>query len=298
MKVLRGFGIGILSFLLFLSLSVFGIAFTINSTLLNPDFVAREVDRIDMPTLIRELTEERIVQLPEEASFIKEAIYEVISDQEPWLKGQIRAAIYSGYEFLLGRSDRLEIAVSLDTLKETLRESLWQTFRENLPPELSFLPQDQLEPYFDQYYREFAGGIPSVLTLDESSIPPEVMEQLMLARQYIGYFRTYYYYLIGFMVLLVAGIILLNRSVRGTTRSLGTDFMIYGALEFAGVYLARNYGLANMSLPGVPPSLQTWLSGLFGDLLAPLQTFSLVLLIGGAVLLIVSFIYKPRAAGD
>ncbi len=299
MNVLKGFGLVILSFLLFLSLSVFGIAFMLNSTLLNPDFVASEVDKIDVSALVIEMAEEQIgEQLPEEAFFLKEALYGIISDQEPWLKEQLNAAIYTGYDFFLGKSERLDIIISLEPLKDNLRDSLWQTFKENLPSELSVLPEDQLKPYFDQYYQEFAGQIPSEFAFDESYIPPEVMEQMMLARQYIGYFQTAYSALIGFMVLLVLGIILINRNVRGTTRSLGISLLIYGALEFAGVYVARNFMPTSLPLPDIPSSLQMWLMGLFGDLLAPLQMFSLGVLIGGVVLLVVSFVYKPRMAED
>jgi hypothetical protein len=298
MKVLKGFGVSILSLLLFLSLSVFGIAFMLHSTLLNPDFVTAEVDRIDIPALIREITEEQIgEQLPQEVLFLKEAVYEAISDQEPWLKKQLNTAIYTMYDFLLSKSTRLDIVVSLEPLKAGLRDTLQQAFMQNLPPQLAGLAQSELQSDFDEYYQQIAGQIPSQLELDESIIPPEAMEQIRLARQYIDYFQTCYYALIGFMVLLVLGIVLINRNVRDTTRGLGINFLIYGALEFAGVYVARNY--APLSLPpDIPSSLQTWLAGLYGDLLAPLQTFSIGLLMAGGVLIIVSFVYKPRAAED
>ena len=55
MKVLKGLGAGILGFFLFLSLSVFALAFTMHTTVLNPDFVATQVDRADLPALAREL---------------------------------------------------------------------------------------------------------------------------------------------------------------------------------------------------------------------------------------------------
>jgi len=299
MKVLKGFGLVILSFLLFLSLSVFGIAFMINSTLLNPDFVAAEVDKIDVSALVIELTEEQIgEQLPEEALFLKEAFYEVISDHEPWLKEQVNAAIYSGYDFFLGKSESLDIVISLEPLKTSLRDSLWQTFNEYLPSELSGLTEDQLEPYFDQYYQEIAGQIPSELAVDESLIPPEAMEQIIQVRRGIGYFQTGYSALIGFMVLLIAGIILINHNVRDTTRGLGIIFLIYGVLEFIGVHLARNFAPTSLPLHDIPLPLQTWLMGLYSDLLAPLQMFSLGVLIGGVVLLVASFVYKPREAED
>ena len=363
MKVLKGFGVGILSFLLFLSLSVFGIVFMLNSTLLNPDFVAAEVDRIDISAMTREIADEQIgEQLPDEALFIKDAIYDVISDHEPWLKEQVKTALYSAYDFLLGKSENLHIAISLEPLKESLRDSLWQSFNEQLPlllpdllehqlkpyldqhyeefieqippeylppgvsqlpeeqikpyldqylqeiarqgvtgelpPEISALLEDMVKPYFDQYYDEFAGQIPSELTLDEGAIPPEVMTQLWQARQYIGYFQTFYYALIGFMVLLVLGIILIYRNVRDTTRALGIDLLIYGALEFAAVFFARNFAPNNLPLADIPSSIHMWLMGLYSDLLAPLQTFSLGVLITGVVLLIVSFVYQPRVAEE
>lgn len=332
MNVLKGFGLVILSFLLFLSLSVFGIAFMLNSTLLNPDFVTSEVDKIDVSALVIEMAEEQIgEQLPEEAFFLKEALYGIISDQEPWLKEQLNAAIYTGYDFFLGKSERIDIIISLEPLKESLRDSLKEALLQSLPatlsdlppelsglfpeladlpPELSDLPLSDLPPelagllpditdqLFDQYYQELAGQIPSEFAFDESFIPPEVMEQMILARQYIGYFQTAYSALIGFMVLLVLGIILIKRNVRGTTRGLGITFLIYGALEFAGVYVARNFMPTSLPLPGIPSSLQMWLMGLSGDLLVPLQMFSLGVLIGGVVLLVVSFVYKPRIAED
>ena len=302
MNVLKGLVLGLLSLLLFLSLSIFGIAFTLNSTLLNPDFVASEVDKIEVSSLIRELTEEPIAeQLPQDMQFLKEAIYGAIYDQEPWLKERVNAAVYSGYDFLLGESDRLSLTVSLKPLKESLRDSLWQSLNQNLPPELSILPEDQLEQYFNQYYDEFTGQIPSELAVDESAIPPEAMEQIILAREYIEYFMTGYYALIGFMVLLVIGIILIYRNVKDTTRSLGIDFLVYGVLEFAGVYIVRHYapiGPLLHNIPDIPPSLQTRLVGLSSDLLAPLQMFSLGILIIGAALLVVSFVYKRKAPED
>jgi hypothetical protein len=266
----------------------------LNSTLLNPDFVADEVDKLDVSALVEELTEEHISeQLPEEISFIKEDLYDIISEQEPWLKEQMNAAIYSGYDYFLGKSDQLEILISLESLKASLRDSLWQTFHDYISSGLSNLPEDVLRPYLDRYYQEFADQIPSEYEISESSISPEAMEQIREIKSDIGVFRTAYIYLIVFMIVLVAGIILINRDVRVITRSLGIDLLIYGALEFAGVYVARHYMTTNLPMPSdMPASLQTWLSGLTSDMLAPLQALSLGLLIGGVVLLVVSFIYR------
>lgn len=295
MKFLKGLVLSLLSLLLFLSLTVFGIAFTLNSTILNPDFVISEVDKIDVSVLVREQIG---VQLPQEAQFMEEAIYGVISDQEPWLKEQLSITIRSGYDYFLGRSEELSLIISLEPLKESLRDSLWQTFQQSIPPEFAGLPPAQVEQYFNEYYQDFSGQIPSEFALDESSLPPEAMEPIRQARQYIGYFQTGYMVLIGFMVLLVLGIILIKRNVRSITRGLGITLLAYGALEYAGIFAAKYLAPARLPLPDIPPALEAWLLGLFGDLLAPLEMFSLGLLVGGVVLLIVSFVYQPRVVAE
>jgi len=301
MKILKGLLLSLLSLLLFLSLTVFGIAFMLHNTLLKPDFVVGEIEKLDISLLTGELLAEQLsglvpaeLGLPEEA--VKEAVYDVISAQEPWLKEQAGAVIYAGYDYLLGESDQLVLSISIEPLKQNLRDSVYQVLQRSLPPELALLPPAQLESFFDNYWQQFADNIPDSFEIDESLLPPEVMEVLVQARQYISYFQSGYYLLIGLMALLVLLIALIHLNVRGAARSLGITFVGYGAVEFAGVYLARNF-MPSLSYlpPGVPPSVQTWLLGLSADLLAPLQTFSLVVLAAGVVLLIVSFVYPRRA---
>ena len=297
MNFLKGLVLSLLSFLLFLSLSVFGIAFTINSTLLNPDFVATEVDKLGVSSLIRELTEEQISQqLPQEAQFLKEAIYTVIYAHEPWIKEQVNAGIYSFYDFLLGESERLSLVIALEPFKESMRDSLKQALMQSLPPQLSGLPPALIEQYFDELYQQFSEQIPSDFEVNESFVPPEVMAQIIQVRQGINYFQIGYNILIGFMVLLILGIILINRNGRSITRGLGATFLTYGAIEYAGVFLAKNFIPVRLPLSEIPSSLQMWLLQLFNDLLAPLEMLSLGLLAGGVVLIIVSFVFKPRVA--
>lgn len=299
MNFLKALGATILSFILFLSLGLFSTLFLLNSTLLNPDFMVNQVGKLPVASLIRETAEEQFnQQLPEEAWFLKETMYNVISDQEPWIKEQVRNGIYSFYDFLLGKSERLSMVISLEELKEGLRDSLWEVFQQNIPPELAGLPPAMIDQYFEEFYRQFAGQIPSEIRLDESQIPPEVMAYLVQARQYISYTQTAYYALIGLMVLLVAGIILISRNVRGATRGLGTTFLIYGALEYAGIWATNYFGPMYLPMMEIPSSLQAWLLQFTKDFMAPLEMFSIGLLAAGVVLLVVSFVYKPRRAEE
>jgi len=53
MNFLKGLALSLLSFLLLLSLSIFGLALTLNQTILNPDFTISEVDRLDIPAWLQ-----------------------------------------------------------------------------------------------------------------------------------------------------------------------------------------------------------------------------------------------------
>ncbi len=353
MGFLKGFGTFVLGFLLFLSLSVFSVAFLLNSTVLNPDFVTRQVDRIDVSAVARDVADEQIKEeLPAELNFLKDAIYNVIDAQEPWLKKQLNQAIDSGYDYFLGKTDKLSISVPLDAFKKDLKNSLWQelnkqltvwlrdnlqselkpyieqnlqAYRKLLPGELTILSDAQLKsyldtylkqiqdqiiktgkspelsglletlirPYFDKYYDEYAAQIPDKLTTDD--IPADVMEQLQLAKKYIGYFRSGFYWLIVFMVVLVAGIFLIHRNIQDPSRALGIDLLIYGALDLAATFAARSFHPATL-LPSEAASLGTWLTGIYNDITGIMLTFSIVVLVIGVALIVISFVFKKKVA--
>ncbi len=299
MKVLKGLVLSLLSLLLFLSLSIFGIVFTLRSTLLDANFVVSEVDKMDMPAVAQGLTE--MVQLPPEVQFLKGAISGAVSDFAPSLKGQLKTAVNSTYDYFLGKGQRLSVSISLEPLKTGLRDRMRQSFLQSLPPQLKGLPQAQVDQYFNQLYQQFTQPIPSSFTVDESSLGPQTMAQVRQVKQYLGYFQLVYWVLLGFMALLVLGIILISRQVRKITRELGVNFLIYGGLGwvlgYAGNYLVNNFAPSSLALPGLPPAIQSWLLQLGADIVAPQQTFGLALVAGGIILTIVSFVYRPPKPG-
>jgi len=291
MKFLKGLALTLLGFLLFLSLSVFGLVLTLNYTILNPDFVVSELNKLDISSLAGELLSQ---QVPKQGEFMAGAIDSAIADLEPWIKEQASTLIHSGYDYLMGRSPNLSLVISLEPAKENLKESLRKAILQSPPPELQGLPPAEQERYFNEFYQNFAGEIPSKFEFNESSLSPEVKAGLEQAKQYIGYFQLGYKALIGFILLLILCIILIHRQVRSATRGLGTTFLTYGVLEYAGIFAAKYFAGTQLGQLQIPASLQTWLPQFLSDFIAPLQMFSLGLLIAGVVLLIVSFVYKPH----
>lgn len=295
MKFLKGFALFILGSLLFLSLTTFGIAFMLNQTILNPDFIVSQVDKLDIPSLAEDMLSQ---QIPPEAGefeeYIGKAIDDTIAERETWLKEQARDAAYVFYDYLEGRSQSLSLTVSLEPVKESLRENLRQAVLESPPPELEGLSPTEIDSYLDGYYQQISEGIPSTFELNEASMPPEVRGLLGQTRQIIDYFNLSYPALIGLILLLILLIILVNREVKGSTRGIGVNFLTCGALSFIGAFAAVKLSGPLLAQANMPPYIQTWLPQFLSDTLAPLEKYSIGLAAVGVVLLIVSFAYKPR----
>jgi len=154
MSALKGVATGILSFLLFLTVSLFGVAYLVHSTVLSPDFVADQVNDVDVPAVIEDVIDENAGMLPDELAFLEDNISDIVASQEPWLKEQLNNAIYAGYDFLLGKTDRLAVTVSLASLKVDLQESLWDALNDQLSEVLSDLIGNELRPYLEQNWDE------------------------------------------------------------------------------------------------------------------------------------------------
>ena len=293
MNFLKNLALSLLSFLLFLSLSIFSSAFMLNNTLLDPDFVTSEINRLDMSSLAGEFLSE---QIPQEQPYIGEVLDKTITDLEPWIKEQSSTAIYTGYDYLMGRTQSLSLTISIEPVKDSLKENLREALLASPPPELQGMSPALIEQYSDETLQRLVGDIEPTFEFTESSLPPEALDILEQIRQGMGYYQLGYKALIGFMLLLVLGIILISRQVRDITRRLGIPCLTYGAFGYAGIFVAKYFAERQLPLLDVPASLETWIPQFVNNLLAPLEMFCLGLLIGGIVLIIVSIVYRRRQA--
>ena len=175
-------------------------------------------------------------------------------------------------------------------MKGNLREAILHS----PPPELAGAPPAAVELYINQAYQDIDELIPPSFEFNESSLDPEILSQLMGVKQAIGYVQLAYKALIGFILLLILGIVLINREVRGASRELGIIFTTYGALEYIGIFVFKSFARTQLPQLDIPPPFQIWLLQLFKGFWVSLEIFSLSLLVIGIALIIVSFVYKPR----
>ncbi len=296
MSFLKGLAISLLSFLLFLSLALFGVLFMLDKTLLDPEFVTTEINRLDVSSLAGEFFG---IEASTDTSLLNKAINKSIADLEPWVKEEASILVHSSYDYFLGEAQGLSLTISTEPLKKTLKDNITETILNSPPPELKGMPPAVIKQYADQAYQQVAGFIPQTIEFTESSIPPDVMTTLEQVKSYLRYYQTAYYGLIGLMVLCALGIFLISRDVKHTSRSIGTTIAAYGVSGYAIAFALDYFNVEEQIMAmtdGIPPSLQTWMAQFMDNLLAPLETFALVLVIIGVILIVVSFVYRRRQA--
>jgi len=282
------------------------LAQTLHNTLLSSDFIVSIVDELDIASLAKEIVSEQFAgQIPEEMEFMTEYMDDVIVELEPWIKEQIGVVADPVVGYLLGESQSLNVVIPLEPAVEIVRDSLREALLESPPAEFADLPPSLLAQQFDAFFQEFSEGMPSTFELDESLLGTELRTEIASAlasaegglgeaRQYVSYFQLGYKLLIGFIVLLILGIVLIHRRVKGASRGLGITFLTYGVPWYVGTFVAKYFAGTQMAQLDIPPYLEGWLPQLVDNFLAPLEMFSLGLLIGGVALIVVSFVYKPR----
>jgi hypothetical protein len=288
-------------------------------TFLSSDFIVAVIDTMDgrkMAEIFWEESEEEITQefpLPEAAfSHLVDGFGEMLTDLKPWAKEQAEYATGPIADYLTGETESFSVTISLEPVIDGLKEVLLGTFLDFPPDELKGLPPEELEQAFDALWAGFAGEIlPTTLQINETVIGKDAPLQiasftseaetfLRQAREYAGDVRLAYILSIVVSALLIAGIVLIYRKVKGSTRTLGIVFLASGLVTLAVALAGKNVGGEQMlqAMLTAPPQLQVWAPQLLVDLLAPLQWLGIGFIAGGVALLVVSFVYKSNQTMD
>ncbi|MBM3118960.1 MAG: hypothetical protein FJ006_05315 [Chloroflexi bacterium] len=92
MSAVRGFFSGVFCFLLFDVLIFLGLIITLNLTLLNPDFVTTELDKLDVYSVV---IEQAKGMLPDQQFIDAETVDAMLTELKPWLEQQATTACKS-----------------------------------------------------------------------------------------------------------------------------------------------------------------------------------------------------------
>ncbi|MBM3141426.1 MAG: hypothetical protein FJ005_00055 [Chloroflexi bacterium] len=299
MSVVRGFFSGIFASLLVTALFLLGITITINLTILNPDFVVSELDKLDVYSVV---VEQAKVQLPAQEFIKPEVVDSMLAELKPWLREQASTVIRAVYAYLKGEQE-LNVTVLLEPVRSVVKQNVRQAILESLPPELQGAPQSQIDAYMSQVYVEIDKAIPASFELNEAVVGSQMIAQLEQVKQAIGYVDTTYKALIALAVLLVLLIALVHWwQPKPITRAIGIVFIIAGVTCILGSLLDLLISQALSRLAGESSmlfGLQAKLPQLAADLTPPMRMYGIGFLSAGIVLIIISVLFRsPETSPD
>lgn len=284
MNIARGIFSGLLSFILVIALVTLGIALTINHTILNPNFVISEVDKLDVHSIIVEQVKS---QLPEGVPYMAEIFDEVAAELKPWLKEQTTEVIYAGYAYLEG-DEELNIVIPLEQVKTSIKDNLAQAMRESPPPELEGLPQDQIEFIIALACAQVDSQVPQQFEINEALLGADTVTQLQKAREIVADIKLGYKVLIGLSALLVLLIALIQWwRAKSIARFTGIAFTIAGVISLIAALAARLI-IFQIIPADIPAELTALIPQLISDISHPLLIYSIGILAAGIGLIVLS----------
>ncbi|HSW57030.1 MAG TPA: hypothetical protein VLH15_01385 [Dehalococcoidales bacterium] len=290
MRLLRIITIVLATLVLALALMPFGLLVGIKHSVLNPQFVIREINRIDL----LEVAEYYLpANLPEGTSQYQSAFLLTIEQDQPWIKGQIQTIVMDSYSFLLNRTDEWSISIKTEGFINNLLDNLTATLEQSPTPEYAALSEAERQVYLQDLRSQIKDAVPESISLNRNDIPQDVWDSILNTRKIIGSIQTAYYGLIIILVLMIASLYLLYLNFKIPSRILGIVFAAQGLIGIIGFEVTGRV-LSTTLHDMIPLIWEPYLPFWIKNILMPYGIFSAGLLVIGVGLLIISFLVRKR----
>jgi hypothetical protein len=294
LQILKGLASGLAGFLLFIALPLLGLVYTINSTMLNPQFAVKEITKLDAVEVIREAIADQI--LSDDELYVS-AVDSTLLEIKPWINQQIEYAVNRCYDYMLGKTDTFSISINTEEIKPVIVENVTRAFLQSSPEAYSQLPVAEQDILLADFQQQIDETIPNNVEISQNEIPQDAWQALQQAKQIIGYIRVTYFALIAFSLILISGIVMIFREPKGILRTLGIIFLIDGVLGLTGYLMLNHFIPLTIPANDLPHLLQLWIPGFIKACLSPMELYTIIILATGIILLTISFfIRRNRAA--
>lgn len=300
----------------------------IRQDVIDKELITEIINSIDITTLIKDMLDEQLeMELPQGIALSSDEIDQTITAAIPDIKSGLISSADSVADFITGVRSDLNITILWKSSLVTTKPIVKQAFLRQLPAELEGASQTQIDQAFEVYWASAQSDIPTGFEIDTTTLGedvPQSIEDLFTeaqdglteardaldeanisiqdaldeVRPYINIFWIIFWGLLGLILIIIAGIVLIHRSVKDATRDLGINFIVYGALNLAGVLIARFTVGRPAFIMGfveydMPETVSNLTSIFVQRLIQPIFIFTLICLIIGIILLVFSFVY-PR----
>ncbi len=284
MQVVRVVVCSLCALILTMTLVALGVAIAINATVLNPDFVASELDEVDIHVMLAEQAKQEI---PPELSFLNPIIDDAAVDLEPWIREQVLTVLHAINAYLRGEQE-FRIVISLEEAKSYLMTRLNEVLLNSPPPGFPQIPEGEVDAFVRVIEQELDANIPDVLEIEESDLDEQTMAEFRTARQFTSYLTMSLRILpvIALLMILVIALVLGWRG-RPLSRYVGAAFVLGGGLCLGFVLFVRSV-LPSRIAPDVPTEVAPALPDFISGISHPLLIYGVVVLLVGIGLVVLS----------
>ncbi len=270
--VLKKILIVLLAMMLIVDLLLMVSVSTVKETVLNPDFIEEELDKLGVYSMIQ-----RTIIKSVNASIVSDMVDAAIPEE--MIRKQVHNVLGNVFGYLNSETDTLDMTISLIEIKKEILSHV---------PNPAFIGPVARNTFNKQIPDRL--DLSDILKLGELGI-------LAHLRMLIGYLMIFFYILAAAAIILVLSIILIERKIESITLTLGLSSLITGAISYGipaiGVfllsYLLRDAYILNF-IPMNPLLI------IIEDMLLPAKNYGIQMLTIGGILLIFPIvkIYKKR----
>ncbi len=295
----------------------------VRQTIFSTDFMTELINSLDFTTMARDTLSEQIGgQLPQGIELTDAQIGRVVAAMEPYFKNGLISAVDDIADYLVGARQTFSISISFDLAMTTLKSVVKEAYMASLPVDLQGATQAQIDQQFETYFADFRQSLDTSFNLDSSNFGTGISDQMSKTltdaqdgltkardgiqeastnfesrlkdlRSYVTLFRTVFICVIALIVLLVLGIVLIHRKVKGACLNLGIVSLVYGVIFFIGILIVKGVVKEILGQQDMPQAFQSLPGTMVNYVTSPLQNISLACLIVGVVLIVVAIVY-PR----
>jgi hypothetical protein len=301
----------------------------LRQNIINKEFMTEMINALDVKSITQDIVGDQLdMVLPQGIKLNSDEVDQIMVAVEPALKTGMISAADPIADYLLGIRPSFSITIPWDTAAVSTKSIVKQAFLRQLPPELATATTAQIDQAYDIYWASAQSSIPTIFDLDSTILGEDISqsindglnsaqdaltsardsineatidmeEALNEVQPFIRLFQIAYWGLIVLILLVIGGVVLIHRSVRGATRDLGINFLVYGAINLIGMLILKNIigkpeFIRSIVEGEIPDSTFDVISPVIQRLTQPLFIFALVCTIIGVALLVVSFVYPKR----
>jgi hypothetical protein len=303
----------------------------LRQNIINQAFITELANALDIKSIAKNLLDDQLdLALPLGITLNNSEIDQIIVAIEPAIRTGLISAADPIADYLIGIRPEFTITIPCTDALPSIKPVVKQAFLRQLPSELVGASQAQINTAFDVYWAMAQNSIPTTFTIDSSTFAgdlPSTINDMVTSGEsaltdvrmniddastslaqgrdeshpYISMAQFLFWSLVALTLLVIGAVIILRRSVKGSTRDLGITFTAYGVMSLVGVlvfrvFLGRPTFIQGLTNNEIPDYLWDIVSPIVQRLTQPLFIFTLICLFIGIVLLVVYFVYPKRQA--